>query len=64
MTRIGWTDFAFVIPDQKFRLAFDDPSLSPDIQKRLVSAERAKGTKAKINIGPRTSLLQMPTVIL
>ena len=52
MTRFDWTGFAFVIPDQKLRLAFDDPSLSPDILKQLVSAERgAKGTKAKISIG-------------
>ena len=55
MTRFDWIDFAFVIPDQKFRLAFDDPSSSPDILKRLVSAVRAKSTKAKISVGSWTS---------
>ena len=49
MTRFDWTGFAFVIPDQKFRLAFDDLS-SPDILKRLVSAARAKGTKVKVSV--------------
>ena len=50
-----WTGFAFVIPDQKFRLAFDNPSSSPDILKQLVSAVHAKSTKAKISVGSWTS---------
>ena len=49
MTCFGWAGFAFVIADQKFRLAFDDLS-SPDILKRLVSAARAKGTKVKVSV--------------
>lgn len=51
MTRFDWIDFAFVTPDQKFNLAFDDPSSSPDILKRVVSAAHAKGTKVKVSIG-------------
>ena len=54
MTCFGWAGFAFVIADQKFTLAFDDLS-SPDILKRLVSAVRAKSTKAKISVGSWTS---------
>ena len=50
MTHFDQTGFAFVIPDQKFRLAFDNPSSSPDILKRLVSAARAKGTKVKVSV--------------
>ena len=49
MTCFGWAGFAFVIADQKLRLAFDDLS-SPDILKRLVSAARAKGTKVKVSV--------------
>ena len=45
--RFGWAGLAFVIADQKFRLAFDDPS-SPHILKRLESAARAKGTKVMV----------------
>ena len=45
-----WTGFAFVIPDQKLRSAFDNPSSSPDILRRLVSAACAQGTKVKINL--------------
>lgn len=51
MTRFDWIDFAFVTPDQKFNLAFDDPSSSPNILKRVVSAAHAKGTKVKVSIG-------------
>lgn len=51
MTRFDWIDFAFVTPDQKFNLAFDDPSSSPNILQRVVSAAHAKGTKVKVSIG-------------
>lgn len=51
MTRFDWIDFAFVTPDQKFNLAFDNPSSSPNILQRVVSAAHAKGTKVKVSIG-------------
>ncbi|THG95934.1 hypothetical protein EW145_g7877 [Phellinidium pouzarii] len=51
MTRFDWIDYAFVTPDQNFDLQWDDPSSSPGILTRLVSAAHAKGTKVKLSIG-------------
>ncbi|KAI5125035.1 hypothetical protein M0805_007459 [Coniferiporia weirii] len=51
MSRLSWIDFAFVSPDENFNLVWDDPSSSPGILSRLVSAAHAKGTKVKLSIG-------------
>lgn len=51
MARFDWIDFAFVTPDEKFNLAWDDASTSPGLLKRLVSAAHVKGAKVKVSIG-------------
>lgn len=51
MTLLDWIDFAFVTPDARFSLDFDDPSTSPGILTRLIKAAHAKGAKVKVSIG-------------
>ncbi|KIL68084.1 glycoside hydrolase family 18 protein [Amanita muscaria Koide BX008] len=50
-THFDWIDFAFALPDETFRLVWDDPDTAPDLLRRLVNAAHAKQKKVKLSVG-------------
>lgn len=50
-SRFDWIDFAFGLPDESFGITWDNPTVAPNLLKRLVSTAHDAGKYVKLSVG-------------